>query len=159
MRLSRIVITAVLAIPIVSSAFALDVKKAITVSASPAVTWKAVGTFCEVGNWLLAVTKCELSKKDGTVFRTLTLANGVIIVEKQISRDDAKFRYSYAFVEGPLPLQNYVSTISVGRAAGGTTVTWTARFDAKGTSDEAANALVDGAYETALAELKRKLTP
>jgi hypothetical protein len=159
MKLSRIIIAAALAIPIASSAFALDVKKTITVSASPAAAWKAVGTFCEVGDWLLAVTKCELSKKDGAVFRTLTLNNGVIIVEKQISRDDAKFRYSYAFVEGPLPLQNYVSTISVGHAAGHTTVTWTARFNAKGTTDDAAKALVDGAYETALAELKRKLTP
>ena len=70
------------------SAFALDVKKAVDVPASPDAVWKTIGDFCGIANWHPAIEKCEISKKDGATFRTLSLKGGGTILEKQTAWDD-----------------------------------------------------------------------
>ena len=70
------------------SAFAVDVKKMVDVPASPDSVWKTIGDFCGIANWHPAIEKCEISKKDGVTFRTLTLKGGGAILEKQTAWDN-----------------------------------------------------------------------
>jgi len=157
MKMSRILAAATLAAVFASPAFALDVKKSIKVTASPEATWKAIGDFCGIGDWHPAVAKCDLSQHGGVTFRTLSLNGGGTIVEKQLSRSNAAFKYSYAITESPLPVDHYKSTISVKKSAGGSTITWVGSFSAKGAPDDKAKEVIAGIYDGGLASLQKKL--
>ena len=113
-----------------SGASALEVTKQV-----PDKVWAAIGDFCGIAKWHPAVEKCTSETKDGVLMRTLSLKGGGAILEKQVKRDDAAMSYTYAIIESPLPVANYVSTISVAKAGAGSTITWTGKFDAKGAPD------------------------
>ena len=124
------------------AAFALDVNKTVTVQASPDAVWKVIGDFCGIASWHPAVEKCELSKRDGSAFRTLTLKGGGTILEKETARSDKSKFYSYDIVESPLPVSNYKATLSVVPQDTGSAVLWISHFDAKGADDEKAKAAI-----------------
>jgi Polyketide cyclase / dehydrase and lipid transport len=145
------------AMAIATPAFALDVKKSIEVSATPDATWAAIGDFCGIGNWHPAIAKCDVATKDGSPIRTLTLKGGGTIVERQATWDNKGKSYSYAIVESPLPVANYLSTISVAPNGAGATIIWTGHFDAKGADDAKAKEVITGIYDSGLAALETKL--
>jgi hypothetical protein len=145
------------ALVFMSPAFALDVKRSVDVSAAPDAAWKAIGDFCGIGNWHPAVAKCEISRKDGATFRTLTLKGGGEILEKETARDDSGRSYSYGIETSPLPVTNYGATLSVAPHAGGSTILWTAHFDAKGESDAKAGEVIGGIFDAGLGALKASL--
>ena len=115
-------------------------------SASSADTiWAKIGDFCGIANWHPAVEKCALSADGKT--RTLSLKGGGTIVEKLVKRDDAARYYTYSIVESPLPVANYLSTISVSAVGAGSTIAWTGKYDAKGASESDAKKVIDGIYQ------------
>jgi hypothetical protein len=136
--LSRLVLTAVPVCAVESSIKGASV-------ASVDAIWAKIGDFCGIGNWHPAIEKCALSADGKT--RTLSLRGGGTIVEKLEKRDDATHSYSYSIVEGPLPVANYTSTISVAKEAAGSTITWSGKYDAKGASDTDAKKTIDGIYQ------------
>ncbi|MBO0662635.1 SRPBCC family protein [Jiella sp. MQZ9-1] len=139
-----------------SPALAAEVSKSIEIAATPAAVWQMIGSFCEIQNWHPAVKTCEPGSKDGKKIRTLTLPDGGKLVEEEVSRDDDKMRYTYKILEGPLPVDNYQSTISVSGSGDMATVDWSGRFDPKGASEEKASEVVEGIYEAGLNSLKDK---
>ena len=144
-----------------SPAWAIDVDRSTEVKASPDKVWALIGDFCGIGDWHPAVEKCSLSDSAGISTRTLTLAGGGgTLVEALVSRDDAAMSYTYKIVDGPLPVANYVSTISVrdGDEPDESEVSWTGTFDAKGAPDEKATEVIAGIYESGLSALKQKAT-
>ena len=159
MKLSNLMTVAVLASFVAMPAFALDVKKSITVAASPAATWKAIGDFCGIANWHPAVASCSFASQDKATLRVLGLNGGGTIIEKQLSRSDAKLSYSYAIVESPLPVDKYKSTISVQKAGKGAKIVWTGSFVAKGAPDDKAVEVIGGIYDGGLSALQKKLAP
>jgi Polyketide cyclase / dehydrase and lipid transport len=120
-------------------------------TASAAAEWAKIGDFCGIGKWHPAIEKCVLSA-DGKQ-RTLSLKGGGTIVEKLEKRDDAAHSYTYSIVEGPLPVANYMSTISVAAAGTGSTITWSGKYDAKGASDADAKKAIDGVYQGGVDQL------
>jgi hypothetical protein len=114
-------------------------------AASADTVWARIGDFCGIGKWHPAIEKCALSADGKT--RTLSLKGGGTIIEKLEKRDDAAHSYSYSIVEGPLPVANYVSTISVAKEGAGSTITWSGKYDAKGASDADAKKTIDGVYQ------------
>jgi hypothetical protein len=145
------------ALVLASPAFAVDVKKSAGVPASPDAAWKAIGDYCGIANWHPAIAKCEISKKDGATYRTLTLKGGGEVFEKQLGWDDAGRTYSYNIESSPLPVANYKATISVAPDGTGSTIVWTANFDAKGASDEKAAETIGGIFDAGLQSLKTSL--
>jgi len=139
-------------------AYALDVSvrdesKTISVEAA----WKAIGDFCGIGTWHPAVEKCELSEKDGAKLRTLSLKGGGTIVEKLEKWDEENHAYTYSIVESPLPVANYISTLSVkADDDGGAGIKWVGTFDAKGATDDEAKTVVEGIYSAGIAALMDK---
>ncbi len=136
--LSLVVLTAIPASAIESS-----IKG--TSAASADAVWTKIGDFCGISNWHPAIEKCVLSA-DGKM-RTLSLKGGGTVVEKLENRDDAGHSYSYSIVDGPLPVANYVSTISVAKDGAGSVVTWSGKYDAKGASDADSKKTMDGVYQ------------
>lgn len=140
-------------------ALALDVEKGVEVAASPEKVWATIGDFCGIGTWHPAVEKCELSDVGGVSTRTLTLAGGGgTLVEALVSRDDAAMTYTYRITSGPLPVENYESTITVspGGESDASAINWKGTFDAKGTTDEEATKVITGIYESGLKALTEK---
>ena len=132
-------------------ALAIEVTKTADTTAKPEAAWTTVGDFCAIADWHPAVEKCEENDVDGKKQRSLTLAGGGgTIVEELESRDDAGMKYTYKILSGPLPVANYVSTISVSPKGDGSELTWTGTFDAKGASDADAEAAIAGVYEGGL---------
>ncbi|PKU24152.1 SRPBCC family protein [Telmatospirillum siberiense] len=140
------------------SAHAIDVEKHVPVAAAPSAAWRAIGDFCGIAQWHPAVAKCELSRRDGITYRTLSLNGGGTLVEKLLSWDAAHRRYSYGIVDGPLPVAGYRSTISVRRGAHGAIITWGGTFSAKGVPDDKAKAVIAEIYTGGLDSLAGKLT-
>lgn len=123
--------------------------------ASADAVWKeASPDFCGIEGFHPAIAACELS--DDKSIRTLTLADGAKIVEKQTDWDDAARSYSYDITDSPLPVSNYSATFSVADAGSGSTVTWTAEFDPVG-DEAAAKDVITGIFTSGLEALKAKL--
>lgn len=133
-------------------ALAVEVTEATPVTAAPAKVWATIGGFCGIGQWHPAVEACALSNSGGKTIRTLSLKGGGTIVEEQLGRDDAAMKYTYAILESPLPVANYVSTIQVEPSgSAGSKITWTGTFEPKGASAAEAKTVIDGIYVKGLA--------
>ena len=136
-------------------ALAIDVSEKMDSALSADAVWAKVGDFCGIAKWHPAVKNCTLSQKDGAAMRLLDLGGGATILEKLVSRDDAKRSYTYAIVESPLPVQNYVSTLTVDAKGSGSTILWTGKFDAKGAPDAEAAKAISGVYQAGLPGLAK----
>ena len=64
--------------------------------------------------------------------------------------------YSYAIIEGPLPVSDYKATLSVTQSAGKTVVIWSSTFEPNGVSEEEATSIVGGVYDTGLEAVKQR---
>lgn len=151
---SAVLLTASMA----SFAGALEVKKEITVNASPETTWKMIGDFNHLDVWHPVVVASKLTSGSNEIagaVRVLTLGNGAWITEKLLSHNDNS--YSYAITESPLPVSGYVSEISVSATEDGKSIVrWTSSFDAKkGFADEEAINSISGVYDAGLTSLQR----
>ncbi|NQZ53072.1 MAG: SRPBCC family protein [Piscirickettsiaceae bacterium] len=144
---------------ITSFAGNLTVTKEITVNASPETTWKMVGNFNHLDVWHPVVVASELtqgSSQSAGAVRLLTLGNGATITEKLVANNNALRSYTYAITESPLPISDYVSTITVSAAQDGkSTVTWSSSFDANGATNEEAINTIAGIYDAGLNSLDK----
>ncbi|MFT6989998.1 MAG: mxaD protein [Paraglaciecola sp.] len=147
---------ALLATAMTNFADDLNVSKEVTVNASADVTWKMIGNFNHLDVWHSVVISSELTHGKSNAERLLTVDNGATITEKQVSRNDKQRSYTYAITASPLPVADYVSTISVQAIADGkSTVKWTSSFDAKGATDEEAINTIAGIYDAGLNSLDK----
>lgn len=135
---------------------ALEVTKTATIAAAPDTVWKTIGAFCGIGDWHPVVEKCALSKKGDKEQRTLTLKGGGTLLEEEQARDDKAMSYTYTILEGPLPVSDYKSTISVAKDGNGSKVTWSGNFKAKGAPDDKAQEAIGGVYDAGLKGLADK---
>jgi Polyketide cyclase / dehydrase and lipid transport len=123
-------------------------------SQSVDAVWQKIGDFCGIAKWHPAVANCVLSADKHT--RTLTLKGGGTIVEHLVKWNDATHSYTYTIISGPLPVENYVSTIQVKAAASGSgsEIHWDGRYTPKaGTSDAEAKNTIDGVYNAGVTSL------
>jgi carbon monoxide dehydrogenase subunit G len=147
------------AMVIAAPAYAATVTETTPVTATPDKVWATIGEFCDIQNWHPLIQSCTASTAGGKTMRTLALKGGGQIVEQQLGRDDATMKYSYAIIESPLPVANYISTIQVEPSgSAGSKVTWTGSFEAKGASDAEAKSVIDGIYVKGLAGIVDRAT-
>lgn len=80
-------------------------------------------------------------------------------VEETLEAYDAEARsLSYSIGNGPLPVQNYLATITVEPEESGCSVDWSARFELPdGIPEEPIIQALEAAYGGALSALKHKL--
>jgi hypothetical protein len=91
----------------------------IDIAADAAATWAVVGDPCGVLRWYPMYTRCTV---DGDT-RTLERADGAVIVEDMLTRDDVGMTYSYAVTAG-LPLAEHHASFTVVPTDAGCRVVW-----------------------------------
>ncbi|MDH5622525.1 MAG: SRPBCC family protein, partial [Gammaproteobacteria bacterium] len=86
-----------------------------------------------------------------------TLGDGSKIVERLDSHEGKARNYVYTILEaGPLPVQNYQSTIKVSGGGSVATVTWSSKFEPRGVSEADAKTVMSGVYTAGFAALLEK---
>lgn len=88
--------------------------------------------------------------------RRVSLTGGGETVERLVGRDDAR-RYSYALVEGPLPVSESTATLAVDdEPAGSARVSWWSEFTPAGASQRDAETAIRQFLQAGLASLRQK---
>lgn len=123
-------------------------------NASPDAVWQVVGDTGGVATWVPAI---ESSRMEGQI-RHATFAGGAGDAREEIvSLDDESRSYTYRYLDGPLALDSYESTITVHPEGQGARVVWTAEFAAADDETEAGLAeAIDGIYASGLDELRSR---
>ena len=113
--------------------------------------WSVIGDFHGMHKWVDVEPSETL--EDGTARRFAMGPNK--ITERLV--DSGERSYTYEIVDGPLPVANYRSTLSVRDEGGGSVVEWTGEFDpAPGATEESATQIVEMVYEGGLAAMEKK---
>lgn len=125
----------------------------IELSTSADEVWRLIGGFDSLPDWLPYIPKSQLS--EGGRIRSLSNPGGEAIVERLITFDNVARSYSYAILQAPFPVKDYLSTLQVKEADGGkgSRVEWSGRFSPIGVSDEEATQLFKGIYDDGLKAL------
>ncbi|MBX2869079.1 MAG: SRPBCC family protein [Acidiferrobacterales bacterium] len=124
-----------------------------TIPKSAAEIWQLVGNFNGLHEWHPAVVKTDADGGGDMAGdrRLLTLGDGATIDEELLEYDQDGMRLSYKILEGPLPVSDYVSTISVSDSGDGSAkVVWNSTFKANGVSDDKAVEIITGIYVAGL---------
>ncbi|NCT67050.1 MAG: SRPBCC family protein [Rhodanobacteraceae bacterium] len=164
----HLVLAALAAAPLSATAAAplLKVQRSVIVHATPAAVWATVGHFDRIDRWHPGVAKDEIvagrANQPGAV-RVLTLRDGSRVREKLLAFDPKHHRYSYAILDGALPVSGYTAALGV-KAAGPNRVkvTWSGTFRRKDpgphpaadADDVTATRTMDDVYRAGLDHLK-----
>ncbi|MCG0283509.1 SRPBCC family protein [Streptomyces sp. PSAA01] len=128
------------------------------VSVPPERVWQLIGGFDALPDWLPYIS--ESVAAEGGRVRHLRNEEGGVIVERLVAFDDAARSYSYAILEAPFPVTDYLSTLRVREVPGrpdASRVEWSGTFTPTGVSDDEAVALFHGIYADGLAALRNTL--
>ena len=135
----------------------LSVTEKVDLAAPPAKVWAAIREFNGWQGWHPAIAGTEITKGKGNAkgtVRVLTTKDGARITEELLAYDARAQSYRYRITESPLPVDDYVSSISVKKHKNGATVVWTSKFKAKqGTTEADAKKVIAGIYRAGLDNL------
>jgi hypothetical protein len=134
----------------------LNVSASIDLTAPVERVWAHVSRFDDA-SWVKGTKHCSVEGTGVGTIRTITTADGARIREKLLSHDEAQHRFSYAIVEAPMPIQNYVSLVEVHADGAGSRITWSCTFEAPEGMAEAIRTGLDGLFRATLAELASSL--
>jgi hypothetical protein len=157
MNLVRLAVLLTVLALLPTRALALEVRESVEVSVPPEKVWQLIGPFCSIQDWYPSAGHCKQSENNGAALRTLTTADGARVIDKRVQYSDEGMSYSYRMVDGPLPVADYEATLAVMDAQGGSVITWSGEFRARGTDDAAATNAIASLYRAGLAALKERL--
>ena len=128
-------------------------------AATPDKVWAVVRDFGRLDEWLPPVVGCETDRDGIGALRTLTLADGAVVVERLEAHDDAARTLTYSMADaGSMPLVDYVSTIAVRANPDGTaTMRWSGSFGVSGADEAEVVASIEGLYRSGLDSVAEKL--
>ena len=113
-------------------------------------SWARVGDFHGLASWHPAVAETVAS--EGGEVRALHTQDGAVILERRTGTGERS--YSYKILEGPLPVRDYNSTLSVTEDDnGGSEVVWDAEFEAEGAPEDVSRGVVEGILNAGLEAL------
>jgi len=115
--------------------------------------WSLLGGFDWLPRWLDIIASSTLS--DGGRLRHLKTASGATIVERLLSFDEDEKHYSYALLEGPSPVVDYVGRMSAqADGKGGTLASWSSTFLVQDADAAEVIAHFEALYRAGLERLK-----
>ena len=116
--------------------------------------WSLIGDYNGLPKWHPAVLSSRLTEEGGAVTRHLAIVGRIQLAERQIAHDDTIRSYRYTIVDGPLPVEGYVSTLSVVEAGQGMSIVrWAATFEPAGAPADVAVEAIGGIYDSGLNSL------
>ncbi|MHA1114432.1 MAG: SRPBCC family protein [Alphaproteobacteria bacterium] len=117
--------------------------------------WRTIGDFHGLADWHPAI-ESSTPEEDGAV-RRLTLGGGSgEVVERLVDADAARHSYTYTILDSPLPLADYVATLSVSASGSGCILHWSGEFQPSGAPEANAIAAVEMVYDSGIAALKKR---
>ncbi|MFD4789202.1 SRPBCC family protein [Streptomyces sp. NPDC058459] len=124
---------------------------------TPEHVWQLIGGFGSLTDWLPSIPGSTLS--EGGRVRTLTNAEGEVVVERLTAFDEEARSYTYTILRAPFPVTGYLSTLTVRDLPdpGTARVEWSGTFTPAGVTEEEAVSLFHGIYTEGLAALERTL--
>lgn len=127
-------------------------------TSSPDAVWEKFADYGGIGAWGPGIVSCKVEGDGIGSIRYIEMGGGVVMEERLESFDAAGQTLSYAIIGGPMPVENYLATVTVTAAGDGCRVDWGASFDApEGVPADGIAAGVSGAYSGMLASLKTHL--
>lgn len=139
----------------------LSVTESADVTASPNKVWKVIGDFAGLPRWHPVVATTDIVKgRDNRkgAFRSITTKDGAKIVEELLAYNKGEHRMTYRIKASPLPVTDYVSTLSVMSVDGGARITWQSSFNrdvnVKGVDDDKVKNIISGIYKTGFEGLR-----
>jgi mxaD protein len=138
----------------------LKVNESVTLAAKPAEVWKVLGDYGKLNAWHPVVAKSEITQgKNNQVgaIRALETKDGARIVEELLNYDARKMSMRYKFIESPLPVTDYQSSLRVVPSGKGSRVVWQGTFKAKGVEDAKAREIFIGIYKAGFDGLRQQL--
>jgi hypothetical protein len=125
--------------------------------------WRDLRDFNGIANWHPMIESSRIEKghpadKVGCV-RSFQLKDGARIREKLLSLSDYDFTYSYAILDSPMDLSDYVATLRLFPVTEGNRcfIEWSAEFDcAQEKVAELGETVGGGVFQTGLDALKKR---
>lgn len=108
-----------------------------TLNADASRVWQMLRQFGRISEWHPSIISSEIEdgQPDGLpgCYRRLVLENGEILREQLLMADEDRQSFSYRFIESPLPVDNYVATVSLVPLTGRneTVIIWQASFEVR----------------------------
>jgi len=129
------------------------------VAAGVDAVWAKIADFGGIADWAPGLEKCELEGEGIGCVRRIAMG-GMQVAERLEKLDAVERSLTYSIVEGPMPIENYLATITVSDAGNGRShIVWTCSFDAPGMSNEQAQGLasgMEGAYRGMIGGLQQQ---
>jgi hypothetical protein len=120
--------------------------------------WAVIGDFGDTGKWSGRPAEACVAEGAGVgALRTLTVADGRVIVDRLEAQGALYYSYSIAMAPGtiPLPVKSYRATLSVAPLdEASCTFTWSGLFEPQGIGDAA---FFEGVYRSGIAMMKATL--
>lgn len=135
-----------------------------SILASPAIrVWQAIRDFNALPQWHEAIAESRIegnvpADKIGCV-RAFTLKDGGFLREKLLALSDYDLSYSYSVLESPMPIENYVATLSLIPVTDGDRcfIEWKAEFDCPPQhTEELLDAIGRGVFRLGFESLKKR---
>lgn len=140
---------------------ALKVEESATLASPPAAIWKVIGDYAGLHEWHPAIASTKINKGKNNVHgavRSLTTKDGARIVEELLAYDGKGHSMRYRFLESPMPITDYVSTLAVKPDGKGSRIVWTGEFNRTGEIDDAkAKEIFVGIYRAGFEGVRAKL--
>jgi len=134
----------------------IEVSVSVSIARPAEQVWALLGGFDLLPRWLEPIASSRLD--DGGRLRHLETVDGASIVERLLEFSDSEQRYSYALLESPFPVSDYVGRMAV-REDGedGALATWSSRFHSQGVDEAEIAADFENFYRAGLERLKALL--
>ena len=116
------------------------------IAASAEAVWKLLSDFGGLKAWATMVESCELDGEGVGAVRTLSMG-GMMLKERLERLDEAAKSFSYSIVEGPIPANNYLATVSVSEIGQGRSrIIFSTDFEPVGVPEADLVQLFEGVY-------------
>jgi mxaD protein len=139
----------------------LQVEESAVFAAPPARVWKIVGDYRGIADWHPAVARTEIVKGRNNArgaVRSIVTRDGATIVEELLAYEGGRRTLRYRIVESPLPVRDYVSTLSVQPEGKGARVVWKSEFNRSADVDDArAREIIAGIYQAGFGGVRARL--
>ncbi|MFT9100387.1 MAG: SRPBCC family protein [Zymomonas mobilis subsp. pomaceae] len=131
----------------------IEVVGKIEVAVSADRAWRLLGGFDSLPLWIPMIETSVL--EEGGRVRYLTAAGGITIRERMLTFDEQARLYTYAYVEGPDPVKNYIGKVSVEeKTSDSCVISWGSRFEPAGLSESEAIERYGNAYKSSVTHAK-----
>jgi hypothetical protein len=135
------------------------------IDAPAADVWRVVRDFNGLPNWTPFATESRIEQGQSAdqvgCIRNFRLRDGGVIRERLLSLSDYDLSCSYAILESPMPVDNYIASLSLTPVTEGnrTFAEWQAEFDCPPEREnELTRQIGENVFQSAFNALKRQLS-